>query len=127
MAKEKKPHVLVLEDEPGTLNLLEDILKTGGYRVTGVENGTKALMVARADRPDLAVIDLVVPGLDGYQLIAMLKRDRELGTPVIVVTGRSRPGDREAALRAGADLFMPKPVDRPQLLEAVAGLLSAER
>jgi len=125
MAKENRNHILVLDDEPGTLSLLEGILKSAGYRVTAVENGTRALAAARSDRPDLAVLDLLVPGLDGFQLVSMLKRDRELAMPVIVVSGRMREADREAACKAGADLFLPKPVDRERLVAEVARLLAA--
>jgi len=124
MAKESKNHILVLDDEPGTLNLLVGILESAGYRVTGVENGTRALAVARTDRPDLAVLDLLVPGLNGYQLVSMFKRDRELAMPVIVVSGRMRAADQEAARQSGADLFLAKPVDRERLVAEVARLLS---
>ncbi len=123
MAEQK--HILILEDEPSTLTLLEDIVASAGHRVTGAKDGTAALKLARSDPPDLAVVDLIVPGLSGFQLISMLRRDGNFaGVPIVVVSGRSRDEDIRAALEAGANLFLSKPIDRDKLLAGIAGLLS---
>ncbi len=116
-------HILVLEDEPSTLLLLEEILSGAGYRVTGIDNGTKALKAVQADPPDLILSDLNVPGLDGYQFVSMVRRGGDRPVPIIVLSGRISDEDKRHALEAGANLFMNKPVDREQLLAAVTGQL----
>lgn len=116
----EKKHILVLEDEAATRTFFEEVLGAAGYRVTGVSNGAMALKATRSDPPDLIVSDLGVPGLDGYQFVTMLKRTMTFKAPIIVVSGRIREEDAQAALAAGADTFLLKPVDRQALLSAVA-------
>ena len=70
----ERRHILVVEDERPTLTLLEKILTGAGYRVTGVLDGIAALKAARADPPDLVLLDLIIPGVDGYGVCVLLKR-----------------------------------------------------
>ena len=121
----ERRHILVVEDEPPTLTLLEKILGTAGYRVTGVKDGIAALKSARAAPPDLVLLDLIIPGIDGYGVCALLKRDRTFNAPIIVLSGRFNQTDIRAALDAGADAFMAKPVDRIALLAKISELLAA--
>jgi DNA-binding response OmpR family regulator len=118
-------HILVVEDEQPTLNLLEKILAAAGYRVTGVRDGIAALKVAHTDTPDLVLLDLIIPGIDGYGVCALLKRDRNFHAPVVVLSGRAAQKDINAAYGAGADAFLSKPVDRRGLLAKVSELLAA--
>ena len=113
-------HILVLEDEPSTLLLLKEILSGAGYRVTGVDNGTRALKEVRSDPPDLIVSDLNVPGLDGYTFTSMVTRGSDSGIPIIVLTGRMGDDDERHALEAGAKVYLNKPVERDKLLATVA-------
>jgi len=121
----ERRHILVVEDERPTLTLLEKILTGAGYRVTGVLDGIAALKAARADPPDLVLLDLIIPGVDGYGVCALLKRDSTFRAPVAVLSGRTNEKDVKAALGAGADAFLPKPLDRMTLLAKVAELLAA--
>jgi DNA-binding response OmpR family regulator len=105
--------------------LIEKILVSAGYHVTGVQDGIAALREARANPPDLVLLDLIIPGVDGYGVCALLKRDRAFRAPVIVLSGRTNDRDIKAALGAGADAFLPKPLDRMNLLTKVAELLAA--
>jgi len=93
--------------------------------VTGVVDGIAALKVARADPPDLVLLDLIIPGVDGYGVCALLKRDRTFHAPIAVLSGRTSEKDVKAAFDAGADAFLPKPLDRKPLLAKVAELLAA--
>jgi two-component system response regulator MprA len=107
------------------LTLLEKILAAAGYRVTGVRDGIAALKVAHTDTPDLVLLDLIIPGIDGYGVCALLKRDRNFRAPVVVLSGRAAERDIKAAYEAGADAFLSKPVDRPVLLAKISELLAA--
>jgi DNA-binding response OmpR family regulator len=121
----ERRHVLVVEDDRPTLSLLEKALVVAGYRVTGVLNGIAALKVARSDPPDLVLLDLIIPGIDGYGVCSLLKRDRTFRAPVVVLSGRFVDKDIRAARDAGADAFLTKPIDRRVLLAKVSELLAA--
>ncbi len=119
----ERRHILVVEDERPTLTLLEKILVGAGYRVTGVPDGIAALKAARTDPPDLVLLDLIIPGVDGYGVCALLKRDESFHAPVAVLSGRTQEKDVKAAFGAGADAFLPKPIDRAALLAKITELL----
>jgi len=121
----ERRHILVVEDDRPTLMLLEKTLVSAGYRTTGVLDGIAALKAARADPPDLVLLDLIIPGVDGYGVCALLKRDTTFHAPIVVLSGRTNEKDIKAALGAGADAFLPKPIDRKNLLAKVADLLAA--
>jgi len=116
-------HVLVYEDEPVAQRLLRTTLEPAGYRVTAVETGAAALEIVANDPPDLVVCDIFVPGLDGVQLITRLRRDYDYKAPILVVTAHAEDEYRRATQEAGADAFMAKPVQRPELLARVKELL----
>jgi len=117
-------HILVVEDEAPTLTWLEKLLAAEGYRVTPVKDGASALRIARSDPPDLVVLDLLMPGLDGYAVCSMLKRDRSFRAPVVVLSGRTGAKAVNSAFDAGADAFLPKPVERQTLLAKVSELIA---
>jgi len=123
----ERRHILVVEDERPTLTLIEKILASDGYRVTGVLDGIAALKVARADPPDLVLLDLIIPGVDGYGVCALLKRDRTFHAPIAILSGRTSEKDVKAAFDAGADAFLAKPIDRQAMLAKVSELLAAGR
>jgi len=115
---------LVVDDEAPVRLLIEKILQSAGYRVTSVPDGVAALKAARDDTPDLTISDLSMPGIEGFTLCSMLKRDKTLKAPILVLSGRINEKDRQDALRAGADAFILKPVERENLLAMVAKWLA---
>ena len=117
-------HVLVVDDEAPIRLLLEKILESAGYRVTSVPDGSAALKAAREDPPDLAICDLSMPGMDGFSISSMLKRTRTFKAPVLILSGRVSEKDIQAALKTGADAFIPKPIVRENLLATVAEWLA---
>lgn len=121
----ERRHILAVEDELPTLTLLEKILASAGYRVTGVRDGLGALKVAHTDPPDLVLLDLIIPGIDGYGVCALLKRDKTFHAPIVILSGRTKEKDIRAAIDAGADAFMAKPFDRMALLAKISELLAA--
>ncbi|MBM3313172.1 response regulator [candidate division WOR-3 bacterium] len=113
-------HILVVDDEAPIRLLLQKILESAGYRVTGVADGMAALKAAREDPPDLAICDLSMPGIDGFSVCSMFKRNKAFKAPVLVLSGRVAEKDVQAALATGADAFIRKPVEREKLLSAVS-------
>lgn len=107
------------DDEAPVRLLLQKILESAGYRVTGVPDGMAAVKAAREDPPDLAICDLSMPGMDGFSAVSMFKRTKTFKAPILVLSGRVSSKDIQDALKAGADAFMPKPVEREKLLVAV--------
>jgi len=120
-----RKRILVVDDEQIMLDFVASLLRAAGYRVTTAMEGAAALRAARAERPDLAVVDLLMPGIDGYAFCSMVRRDRALGFPIIVVSGRVGKNDAQRAVDSGAAAFLAKPIDRRQLLETVKQLLEA--
>jgi two-component system response regulator MprA len=95
--------------------------------VTGVQDGIAALKVAYADPPDLVLLDLIIPGIDGYGVCALLKRDRNFHAPIAILSGRTKEKDVKAAFEAGADAFLAKPLDRRAMLAKISELLGARQ
>ncbi|KJS52543.1 response regulator transcription factor [Streptomyces rubellomurinus] len=114
--------VLVVEDDPGVRSTLEHLLRFEGYRVLTTADGQEALELLEHRRPDLAVVDVVMPRLDGLALCRMLRR-RGDRLPVLVLTARHQLGDRVAGLDAGADDYLAKPFATEELLARIRALL----
>ena len=117
-------HILVADDDGPVRLLLEKILESAGYRVTSVPDGAAALKAAREDPPDLAICDIAMPGVDGLMVCSLFKRNRTFKAPVLILSGHVSEKDMQAAKKAGADAFIPKPVEREKLLAAVAQWLA---
>jgi CheY-like chemotaxis protein len=114
--------VLICEDEPALRELIRLSLD-GHYEFAEAEDGRACLEVAREVQPDLIVLDMMLPGLMGLEVLRELRRDPELATiPVIVLT--AQPGTRDDALRAGANLVMDKPFNVDDISVAVKEVLS---
>jgi DNA-binding response OmpR family regulator len=122
---ERPPVVLVAEDDADILELIAHRLATAGYDVVTVPDGEQALRVARERRPDLAVLDVTMPKLTGYDVTRALRADnRTSRMPVILLTARVQEGDVAAGLDAGADDYLRKPFSAAELRERVAELLA---
>ncbi|MEU8513540.1 response regulator transcription factor [Kitasatospora sp. NPDC048722] len=114
--------VLVVEDDPGVRTTLDQLLRFEGYEVLTTADGQEALELLDRRRPDLAVVDVVMPRLDGLALCRMLRR-RGDRLPVLVLTARHQLGDRVAGLDAGADDYLAKPFAVEELLARIRALL----
>ncbi|MFP4057347.1 MAG: response regulator [Candidatus Brocadiia bacterium] len=119
-----KAHVLVVDDEEELLELVEYNLAKEGYQVTCVATGEAALRVARSESPDLVVLDLMLPGVDGLEVCKILKRDaRTSQIPVVMLTAKGGEGDVVAGLELGADDYVTKPFSPRVLLARVKAVL----
>ena len=116
--------VLVVDDEPDITALVAYHLAKEGYRVTTAANGTEALRSAREERPDLVVLDLMLPGLSGYDILTELRRREETrDVGVILLTARKEEPDRVKGLSLGADDYLAKPFSPKELVLRVAAIL----
>ena len=121
MASEK---ILIVEDNAVNLELMQEILTAKGYRVASVKDGLDVREAAMRERPDLILMDLQLPGLDGYEATKAIKADPFLcRIPIMAVTSYALKGDREKALDAGCDSYMCKPIDAKKLLSDIRSLL----
>jgi len=117
--------VLLVEDDSTIAMLVRLCLTGGGHEVTVVASGREALRTFHVSRPDLVILDIGLPGLDGLEI---LERVRDLSdVPVLMLTGRSQPSERALGLRAGADDYMGKPFDGEELVARVDALLRRSR
>jgi CheY-like chemotaxis protein len=117
MARAKTPRILVVEDDENTRYAMQFILENAGYRVEFAEGGEKALMAAQHHRPDLILMDIMMPNMDGYQVARLLKAQKQLAhIPVVALTARAMKGDREKALAAGCNDYLTKPFESKDIL-----------
>jgi two-component system phosphate regulon response regulator PhoB len=111
-------HILVVDDEEDILELVEYNLVKNGYRVTSVINGEDALSAARTQKPDVIVLDLMLPGIDGFEVCKILKSDADLShVPIIMLTAKGEDADQVTGLELGADDYVTKPFS-PRVLTA---------
>jgi len=119
-----RKHITVVDDDSTMRRLVREWLEGAGYRVSEAANALDFTMQEGADRPDLVILDLKMPGISGYRVLRHLKTDAEQPVPVIVLSGSSNPNDRMASLSAGADSYVAKPTTRDAFLTEIHRLLS---
>jgi two-component system, cell cycle response regulator DivK len=113
-------HILVVEDNEKNMKLFRDVLQATGYSTIEATSGEDAIEVARSHEPELVLMDVQLPGIDGVEALARLKDDeRTASIPVLALTAQAMSGDRERFLQAGFDGYLAKPVDVGELIEAV--------
>jgi DNA-binding response OmpR family regulator len=113
--------VLLVDDEPTLIATVKYNLEREGYRVLTASDGEKALTVARAERPDLLILDLMLPVIDGLEVCRILRR--EMSTPILMLTARAGEVDKVVGLELGADDYVTKPFSTRELLARVRALL----
>ena len=117
-------HILVVDDEPDIVALVAYHLARGGYRVTTASSGTEALRLAQSDCPALIVLDLMLPGISGYEVLERLRADeRTKHVAVLMLTARREEHDRIRGLTLGADDYLTKPFSPHELVLRVAAIL----
>ena len=120
--------ILIIEDDPGTTRFLVYTLEQEGYKVLSAEDGLEGLKKARDEHPDLIILDIMLPGMDGYEICHRLRQKPETRTvPVLIVSGRARQDDKNIGLRMGADDYLSKPVDPQTILAKVETMLAATK
>lgn len=119
-----KPRILIVDDEADLVSVLRIGLEIEGFEVIDAADGEDGLRRAREDRPDLLVLDLMLPKLDGYKVCRALKFDeRYRQLPIFILSARSGENDRRLALDLGADAFISKPYDMADLVARIRARL----
>jgi two-component system phosphate regulon response regulator PhoB len=123
-----KPKILVVDDEPEAVELVEFNLKQSGFNVVTAEDGAEALAKARAASPDLIVLDLMLPEISGLEVCKMLRRDPDTAAiPIIMLTARAAEIDRVLGLELGADDYVTKPFSPRELILRIKKILHREK
>jgi CheY-like chemotaxis protein len=120
--------ILIVEDNALNLELAADLLTGAGHHVLPAKSAEEGLRLAQAAPPNLILMDLRLPGIDGYTALRQLREDaRTAHIRVVALTAQAMKGDEQAALDAGFDAYIPKPIDTRTLCQTVARLLSSEK
>jgi len=109
--KNARTHILVVEDDPSAAGMLRDLLESSGYQVAVAASGAQAKAMVEEVRPDLVILDLMLPDMDGLVLCSEIRSQAQSDIPIIVCSGTVRRRDAILALRLGADDFVQKPFD----------------
>jgi CheY-like chemotaxis protein len=119
--------ILIVEDNEMNLDMLSRRLERRGYETISAVDGLRGVELALAEQPDLILMDMRLPGLDGWEATRRIKADTEASQiPIIALTAHAIAGDREKALEAGCDEYEAKPIDFPRLLTKIKRLLNEQ-
>lgn len=120
-------HILIVDDSPTDVYILKTLLERHGHRTSIADNGTEAVTLARQEHPDLVLMDIVMPGISGFQATRLLSKDPATSTiPVIVVTTKDQEADKIWALRQGARDYIVKPVLEAELISKIQTALGGD-
>ena len=116
--------ILVIDDDPGLLKMMQLMLERAGHETITASDGQEGVQTAKSEQPDLAIVDVMMPKMSGYEVCRLLREDSTTADiPLMILTARSQPVDRKMADEAGADEFLTKPVMREDLIEHIEHLL----
>ena len=119
-----KKTILLIEDTEDLGEMICDILIFSGFQVTWAKNGSEGVTQYFSIKPDLVITDLVMPIMNGLEFISKIhEMDKESRAPIIILSAKATPEDKEAGCRAGASLYLSKPCSSQLLLESIEGLL----
>jgi DNA-binding response OmpR family regulator len=120
----KNNKILVVEDEESLLKLESILLSSKGYSVTGVMDGKAALEEIKKNRPDLVLLDVMLPEMDGFEVCRRIKEESETaGIPVVMLTAKKSNQDIERGRQVGADAYITKPFKSTRVIEVIQGLI----
>jgi len=118
--------VLIVDDSPTEMHILSGILEQQGYTILSAVDGEKGVVAAREEQPDLILMDVVMPGMNGFQATRLLSRDEATKhIPIIIVTTKDQETDRVWGLRQGAKDYVTKPVSKDELLTKIKNILGS--
>jgi two-component system cell cycle response regulator DivK len=118
--------ILYIEDDPANRLLVRRVLEAAGYRVEEAVNGPSGVQKAQASLPDLILLDINLPDVDGYEVVGLLRRTPGLRkVPIVALTANVMKGDRERSLEAGCNGYLQKPIDVDTLAEQIASFFTS--
>ena len=116
----EKKKILVVDDEPNILKLISFILKNNGYEVMEASNGSECLEMVREEKPDLIVLDVMMPKIDGFEVAKKIKSNSATrGIPILMLSSKAQFEDKMKGIDSGAMDYVTKPFDKQELLEKV--------
>lgn len=119
--------ILIIDDDPFVVKVIASRLEANNYKVVTSSDGKDGLDKVYKEKPDLVIVDFILPRVNGYEICSRLKKDAEFsGIPVIIITGNTNERDRRLTEEAGAAAFLIKPFDREVLLSKIKELLGEE-
>jgi CheY-like chemotaxis protein len=119
--------VLIIEDEADAAELFAEMMRVSGFRVRKTSSSTPALLMMTEERPDLVLLDIMMPEVSGLDILRQMRRDPSLANiPVVVVSAKSMPADIKIGMEAGASTYLTKPVGFLELKEAVERALGSQ-
>jgi DNA-binding response OmpR family regulator len=121
----EKARILLIDDHQTVFRLIEAIVRIKGYKLLYAESGQQGIVMARKEQPDLVLLDVMMPDIDGFKVCQYLKEnDDTKEIPIMFLTARGADGDLEAGRKAGADGFMTKPFQTMEVLKQIERLLA---
>lgn len=128
MSAQPTSRILICDDEEVLRSLVRATLDDARYEIVEAADGDESIELARSLKPDVILLDMMMPGRSGLEVLELLRADPELAqTPVVMLTARARASDRDAAVAAGADRYLAKPFSPLELISVVEELLEAGR
>jgi DNA-binding response OmpR family regulator len=121
------PRILIVDDEPNLVLALEFLMKKEGYEIRAAADGEKAVKAAEEYRPDLILLDVMMPRMDGYEVCQHIRANPELrDVAIVMLTAKGREVEREKGLALGADLYITKPFSTREVVRKVKEILAAK-
>lgn len=111
--------VLIVDDEPNILMSLEFLMKKSGYKVFVARDGAEAMVIVNEEIPDVVILDIMMPQVDGYEVCEYIKKEKKMNAKVIFLTAKGKESDFEKGYQAGADFYMTKPFSTKKLVDKV--------
>ena len=119
--------VLIIEDEEDAADMFAEMMRVSGYRVLKTSSSTPALRMLTAEKPDVVILDIMMPEISGLEILRQMRQDPVLANlPVVVVSAKSMPADIKIGMEAGASMYLTKPVGFTELKEAIERALGGQ-
>ena len=119
--------ILIIEDDPSFLRAVSHIVEKEGYEVITASNGMTGLRMAKEENPDLLILDVMLPGIDGFEIASRLRSEPQTAElPIIMLSAKGQDADKTTGMNVGVNEYLTKPVDRTVLLEKITSLLAAK-
>ncbi len=120
--------ILIIEDDPAVLRAMSYMLEKEGYEVLTAMNGLEGLTKAKGENPDLLILDVMLPGIDGFEICHRLRAESQTAQlPILMLSAKGQAADKSMGLQVGANEYLTKPVERLVLLGKVEALLAAKK
>jgi len=120
--------ILVIEDDPATLRLVDYSLRHDGYQVLTASNGLEGIQKAHNEAPDLIILDVMLPGMDGFEICHSLRSEPDTAQlPILMLSAKAQEIDKNTGLKVGADDYLAKPADPSEIVRRVESLLAPKK